>query len=197
MAQSAILKAEARTKLGSRACRALRANGMIPANLQPANGKEHVDLAINEHEFLAARRNHVHLYDIEIDGQSESAVIRELEWDTFGDNIIHIEFKRVQRGVETETEVELTFVGMPKGVVNHTMQHIAIISLPSMIPDAIEVNVEGMTEGTHIKAKDLKLPEGVRLGVDPEAEVAVIAGVREEATPEEGEEGAEGESPLG
>lgn len=197
MAQSAILKAEARTKLGSRACRALRANGMIPANLQPADGKEHVDLAINEHEFLAARRNHVHLYDIEIGGQSESAVIRELEWDTFGDNIIHVEFKRVQRGVETETEVELAFVGMPKGVVNHTMQHIAIFSLPSMIPDAIEVNVEGMEEGTHIYAKDLKLPEGVRLGVDPDAEVAVIAGVREEVEEEEGEEGEEGASPLG
>ena len=139
MAQSATLKAEARTKLGSRACRALRANGMIPANLQPADGKEHLDLAINEHEFLAARRNHVHLYDIEIGGQSESVVVRELEWDVFGDSIIHVEFKRVQRGVETETEVELAFVGMPKGVVNHTMQHISIFSLPSMIPDAIEV----------------------------------------------------------
>ncbi|MCB9905759.1 MAG: 50S ribosomal protein L25 [Planctomycetes bacterium] len=193
MAQSATLKAEARTKLGSRACRALRANGMIPANLQPADGKEHLDLAINEHEFLAARRNHVHLYDIEIGGQSESVVVRELEWDVFGDSIIHVEFKRVQRGVETETEVELAFVGMPKGVVNHTMQHISIFSLPSMIPDAIEVNVEGLGEGTHILAKDLKLPEGVRLAVEPDAEVAVIAGVREEATTEEGEEGEEGE----
>lgn len=192
MAQSAILKAEARTKLGSRACRALRANGMIPANLQPAHGKDHVDLAINEHEFLAARRNHVHLYDIELGGESESVVVRELEWDTFGDNIIHVEFKRVQRGVETETEVELAFIGTPKGVVNHTMQHIAIFSLPSMIPDEIEVNVEGMAEGTHIRAKDLKLPEGVRLGVDPEAEVAVIAGVREEVEPagDEDEEGS-------
>jgi len=192
MAQSATLKAEARTKLGSRACRALRANGMIPANLQPADGKDHVDLAINEHEFLATRRNHVHLYDIELGSESESAVVRELQWDTFGDSIIHVEFKRVQRGVETETEVELSFVGAPKGVVNHTMQHIAILSIPSLIPDSIEVKVEGMAEGTHILAKDLVLPEGVRLGVDPEEEVAVIAAVREEVIEEEDDEGEEG-----
>jgi large subunit ribosomal protein L25 len=197
MAQSATLKAEARTKLGSRACRALRANGMIPANLQPADGKDHVDLAINEHEFLASRRNHVHLYDIELGKESESAVVRELQWDTFGDNIIHVEFKRVQRGVETETEVELSFVGMPKGVVNHTMQHIAIMSIPSKIPDAIEVDVDGLEDGTHILAKDLKLPEGVSLAVDPEEEVAVIAAVREEVVEEEGEEGEEPEGPLG
>lgn len=195
MAQSAILKAETRTKLGTRASRALRADGKIPANLQPADGKDHLDFAIDEREFLATRRAHVHLYDIEVGGASETAVVRELQWDSFGDNIIHVEFKRVQRGVETETEVELHFVGNPKGVVNHTIQHLTIKSIPSKIPDEIEVNVDGMEEGTHILAKDLKLPEGVSLGVDPETEVAVIAGVREEAAPaEEGEEGEEPES---
>ena len=66
-----------------------------------------------------------------------------------------------------------------------------------MIRVTIEVNVEGMEEGTHILAKDLKLPEGVRLGVDPEEEVAVIAGVREEEPEEEDEDDDVGISPLG
>ena len=195
MAQSATIKAEAREKLGSRAARALRADGKIPANLQPADGKDHVDFSIDEREFLATRRAHVHLYDIDLGGDLESAVVRELQWDAFGDSILHIEFKRVTRGVETESEVELAFAGMPKGVVNHLLNHITILSIPSKIPDEIEVNVDGMEEGTHIYAKDLTLPEGVSLGVDPETEVAVIAGVKEEAAPAEGED-EDGEGPA-
>ena len=198
MAQSAILKAETRTKMGTRGARALRAAGMIPANIQPTDGKDHMDFAISMHEFMTTRRAHVHLYDIEVGGDTETAVVRELQWDVFGDNIIHVEFKRVIRGVETESEVELAFVGNAKGVVNHLVHHVTILSLPSLIPDALEIKVDGLEEGTMIHASDIILPEGVSLAVDPETEVAAIAGAAGvDVEPEDDEEGPDGPEVIG
>jgi len=200
MAQSAVLKAQKRSKLGSRNARQLRAAGSIPANIQ--GGGDHIDIAIPEREFLATRRAHVHLYDIDVEGSEETAVVHELQWDTFGDRIVHIEFKKVQRGVALETEVELAFLGNPKsGVVNHLVDHVTISCIPSLIPDNLSVKVDGMDEGDHIKASDLVLPEGVSLACDPDLDVATIVGahhhVAEEAEDEDAVEGlAEGDAPA-
>lgn len=197
MSQDATLICSRRDKVGSRSARKLRAEGRIPASLQGEHA-ENVNLHLDETAFLAARRHHVHLYDLDIDGKVDSAVVRELQWDAMGDRLVHVEFKRVVRGVETESEVDLAFVGMPKdGVLNVSQPTIMIRCLPSLIPDAIKHRVEGLEPGTHIKAGDLKLPEGISLVVDPDLEVAVIAAIREEsAEPAEmpDEEGTGGEA---
>jgi large subunit ribosomal protein L25 len=193
MAQSEVLTAQKRAKLGSADARSLRAEGRVPANLQ--GDGDHVDFSIDMREFLATRRHHTHLYDIDLEGTKESAVVRELQWDAFGDNIIHVEFKRVQRGVETESEVMIEWIGQPKGgILNHLVDHITVSCIPSLIPDSIEVRVEHLEEGQHLKASDLKLPEGISLAIDPETEIATVitagGGASDEA--DEGEEG-EGE----
>jgi large subunit ribosomal protein L25 len=189
MAQSEVLKAQKRAKLGSANARSLRAEGRVPANLQ--GDGDHVDFSIDMREFLATRRHHTHLYDIDLDGTTESAVVRELQWDAFGDNIIHVEFKRVQRGVETEAEVMIEWLGQPKGgILNHLVDHITVRCIPSLIPDSIEARVEHLEEGMHLKASDLKLPEGISLAIDPDTEIATVitaGGGGAEATEEEGE----------
>jgi large subunit ribosomal protein L25 len=191
MAQSEVLTAQKRAKLGSADARSLRAEGRVPANLQ--GDGDHVDFSIDMREFLATRRHHTHLYDIDLEGTKESAVVRELQWDAFGDNIIHVEFKRVQRGVETESEVMIEWVGQPKGgILNHLVDHITVSCIPSLIPDSIEVRVEHLEEGQHLKASDLKLPEGISLAIDPETEIATVITAGGGASDEAGE-GEEGE----
>jgi len=177
MAQSHNIKAEHRTKLGTHGSRALRSAGRIPANLQAEGEQPHLDFSIDTSEFLTSRRQHVHLYDLDFGGEVESAVVRELQWDAFGEGILHIEFKRVQLGVETEADVDLEFVGTPKkGMVNHLVTHIKVRCLPSLIPDSIEVPVGQLSEGQHIRASDLVMPEGIHLAIPPETEIATISG---------------------
>lgn len=204
MSSSQVLKAFNREKVGSRPARKLRREGRIPCSIQPEFGQAHRDISIDEHEFKAARRHHVHLFDIDVAGDVETAVVRELQWDTFGDRIIHVEFKRVQRGVKTETEVEIEYFGHPKGgVINHLVAHVTILSLPSEIPDAVEVKVTELEEGDSIHASDLILPEGVELApsVDPGLVIATIStarGLEVEPTEEEAEAErlVEGEEPA-
>ncbi|MEZ6005562.1 MAG: 50S ribosomal protein L25 [Planctomycetota bacterium] len=192
MSASVTLKGELRTKVGSRNARSLRSEGRLVCNLQADKDHEGMNFHICFDEFMASRRAHAHLYDLEVGGKTQSAVVRELQYDALGSGIVHVEFKPVTRGVKTESEVELVFLGQPNGVLNHGVTHIAVSCIPSLIPDEIEVNVGGMEAGSHIKASDLKLPEGVELAVPANLEIAVVSAVRgDEGAAAEGEEGAE------
>ena len=196
MSDSSILTAERREKVGTRASREVRSAGRIPASLQADGNSPHVDISIDEREFLAFRRQHVNLYDIDVDGDLSSAIVRELQWDAFGDNIIHVEFRRVQRGVEIESVVALSTAGQANGVVNLLVSQIAIRSIPSKIPDGLVISVKGLEEGTHLTAAEIEMPEGVSLAIDGETEVVTISGMKEEVEEPteaavEGEEGAE------
>lgn len=178
---TAKLKTQTRSKVGTRAARILRLQGRIPASLQ-GEGKPHVDLSIDEHEFLSARRHHEHVFELEFEGGgSDSVMVRELHWHPLGDSIQHVEFRRVDLTRETEAEVMLEFVGHPKGgVLNHLVAHVTVAAIPSKIPDAIEVNVDAMELGKPLFARELKLPEGVRLVTNPNASIAVVVVVKEE-----------------
>ena len=180
MSDSSVLTAERREKVGTRASCAVRNAGRIPANLQADSESAHVDISIDEREFLASRRSHVHLYDIDVEGELSSVIVRELQWDVFGDHIIHVEFRRVQRGVEIESGVALTTAGQAAGVVNLLVSQITIRSIPSMIPDGLVINVKDLEEGTHLTAAQIEMPEGVSLAIDPETEVVTISGMKEE-----------------
>jgi large subunit ribosomal protein L25 len=175
MSESEVLKAQKRTQVGTRPARRLRMDGRIPASI-PAHGDGgHVDLHVSEHDFLATRRHHTHLYEIDVEGTVETAVVRELQWDTFGEHILHIEFKRVRLGEETESEVELEFAGTPKGgLINHLVTHVTIRSVPTKIPDSIEVKVGHLVPGDTVSAGQLELPEGVSLVTEADTMVAVV-----------------------
>jgi len=170
------LSAQSRPQVGSRHARRLRAQGRVPASIA-GEGKNHVDISIDLAEFLTARRKHEALFDIAIEGGAkETAVIRELQWDAFGDHIVHVEFRRVTRGVAIEAEVDLHFVGQSKnGVLTPTHDSLRIRAIPSKIPEAIEINVEHLPDEHVILAKHLRLPEGVSLACPADMAVAVLA----------------------
>lgn len=175
--KSEILKAGVRTKVGSRQARSLRAEGRIPASLDKDDKHGHADIHIEEHAFLGTRRRHTHLYEIEVEGHKglQMAVVRELQWDTFGEKIVHIDFKRVQRDVKTNSEVELEFIGHPKGgILNHLITHVTVRCVPLLIPDVIEVGVGELELGGVVYLKNLKMPEGVEVIGNPEQKIAVV-----------------------
>ncbi len=187
MSKSETIPAQKREKLGTRAARKLRTSGQIPASMDAdTSGAGHLDFSIEEHLFLATRRRHVHLYDLDFSGKLQTAVVRQLQYDAMGEYITHVDFKRVDRNVETTADVELEFAGHPKGgMLNHLVTHIRILCLPADIPDMIEVPVGHLETGQAVHARDLVLPKGVKLAVNPNVMVAnvVIQKVEVVATP--------------
>ena len=186
------LNAELRETVGSRASRKLRANGRIPCSLQDPKAAV-IAFSINEDEFLAARRAHDNLFDIHIGKGEHPAVIRELAYDYLTDRIIHVEFQAVTLGVKVESEVSLTFIGQPAGgVLNSIVDHVTVSSLPSLIPDTIEVMVGTLGEGETLHASDLVMPDGCTLVTAGETTVAGVSGA-DAAVETEGEAEGEGE----
>jgi large subunit ribosomal protein L25 len=194
--KSETLQAGLRETTGTRHARRLRADGRIPASLGADDKHPHSDIHIEAHNFMATRRRHTHLYEIAIEGMSglQMAVVRELQWDTFGESITHIDFKRVQANVKTDSEVELEFIGHPKGgIINHLVMHVTVSCIPSLIPDSIEVPVGHLELGGAVYLRDLKLPEGVEILGNKDQKVAVVVMAAKPeiaATPAEGAEGA-------
>ncbi len=191
MSKTHTLKAEKREKAGTRAARALRGEGRIPACLLPDKDSPAVQIHIDGHGFMTARRHHVHLFEIELGGKIQTALVRELQWDTFGESVIHVDFKRVRADVETDTLVALEFVGHPKtGMLNHLYTEVTIRCIPAKIPDLIEVPVDHLEPGGSILAKELKLPVDVKLAIPPETVIAVAVLVKEVVEPTPAAEGA-------
>jgi len=196
---STTLDAAVREKVGTRGARALRAAGKIPASLQATSDKPHLDLAIDEVEFLTSRRHHQHLYELSISGQVETALVNELAWDVFGERILHVEFRRVDRHKKTDVPVPIEFFGNPKfGLLVHVMTELLVCTTPDNIPDTVVVKVGELEPGALVTAGMVELPAGIELaaGIDADAEVARVAAPRVEAEPTpsaEGEGLAEGE----
>jgi large subunit ribosomal protein L25 len=180
------LKTEPRARLGTRAARALRAAGRIPAVLPATPDRPHLDLSIGEDEFLASRRHHQHLFELEIEGQVETAIVNQLDWDVFGERITHVEFRRVDVRQRTEVRVPIEFQGHPKGgILVHLVTEITVSTTPDRIPDQVSVSVADLEPGAVVLASALGLPEGVDLGggFEPGTPVARIAAPKVEFEP--------------
>ena len=191
MSHDTQMSGELRTKLGSRDARKLRAEGRIPCSLQ-FDGEADQPLRhfhISEDEFLASRRHDVHLYDFQIGGDTLSAVVRELQWDALGSNLVHVDFKGVHRGQKTEVVVPLSTYGNASGVVNIIKDSVHIICLPSQIPDSVEIKLDGLEIGAHLHVNDLELPEGSELTEGEAKDNELVLSVIDETVAEEPAEG--------
>lgn len=186
------LKCELRPNVGSRAARRLRYEGRMVGCLMAHDGKPHVDVHFDAREFETARRHHVHLFDLAFGGKVQSAVVHSLQWDQMGDTLVHVEFRPVDKLKAMDSKVEVHFIGTAMGVVQHILDEVMVRCVPSKIPDFVVAKVDGLAEGTHVRAKDIVLPEGVTLALDPDTEIAVISGMKAEAAPPP----AEGEAPA-
>lgn len=172
------LKTLARERVGTRSARKLRAEGRIPVALQQDGEKPALNLSIDADEFLRARRKHEHVFELEIGGKKEPALVNSLAWDVFAEDILHVEFRRVDLTKKTRVDVPIEFTGHPKGVLNHIETRISVLTLPSAIPNVLEISVADMEVGRTVLASELKLPEGVELASPPETPIARISMIK-------------------
>ena len=103
---------------------------------------------------------------------TETAVLREVQWDTYSKYIIHIDLLRVSEKelVDTTVAVELkgTAPGVGEGGVLQFVLHELHIECPAMsIPEKLYANINDLHLGKAIHASDVTLPEGAKLTTDP------------------------------
>ena len=160
------LNVKVRGETGSSRMRRLRHTGAVPAILY-GHGEANVNLAVPLKEILSAVKHGGKLVSLKGD-VSDSALVRTVQWDVYGKEIIHLDLMRVDLTelVETSVSLELkgTAAGAAEGGVLQFITHEIEIECPAAsIPDKIVVSVVDLKLNNSILVSDVKLPEGAKL----------------------------------
>jgi len=210
-AQDNKLTVEVRTEFGKGFARRLRAAGKIPAVIY-GHGTEPQHVALPGHETALIIRKANQVLDLQIAGKSQLALVKDVQKDPVHQIIEHLDLIVVRAGEKVTVDVPVHLEGesAPETSVNLDSTTISLEVEATHIPESVTVSIEGLTEGRHILAKDVKLPAGATLVTDPEVlivgitgETQVDLGETEETEAAEGEaaegeaaEAAEGDAPA-
>jgi large subunit ribosomal protein L25 len=163
------ISAEPRDSFGKGAARQLRRQGKIPAVLY-GHKEQPVHLALPEHDLFLALKTPNVLLNLDLGGRSQLALPKAVQKDPVRRTLEHIDLLLVRRGEKVTVEIPVVTVGeiASGGLLEHTLNSLAVEAEATHIPGSVEVSVEGLQVGTQILAKDVALPAGSTLVTDPE-----------------------------
>ena len=164
--QSISIAAEPRTALGSRANKRLRDTGKVPGVLY-GHKEAVVPLALPKKELVGHLSKGAHVFDLSLDGKPQKVLVKEVQYDHLGAEVIHVDFARVSLDEKVEITVPLELKGTPKGeeeggVLQQIVAELEIECLVTDIPSVIVHNVSEMKLDDVLHIKELKLPPGVK-----------------------------------
>ena len=193
MAKTVQLKVSQRGELGSRANKRLRDKGMVPGVIY-GHKEAVVPVTLNKKEIVTHLHRGAHVFELGLDGKAETVLVKDVQYDHLGLEVLHVDFARVDLNERVTVTVPLELRGEPKGeaeggVLTQVMSDIEVECLVTEIPDAIRHNVSEMGLDSVLHVKDITFPSGVKPIPDGEQIVATVKEVLE-ATPTEVAEGA-------
>jgi large subunit ribosomal protein L25 len=161
-----VLNVSVRSELGSGRVRRLRRSGRIPAILY-GHGEANVNLAIPTTEIRAALRHGSKLVDLK-GSLSEKALIRAVQWDCYGVDVLHVDLTRVSEQERVQVTVSLELRGEAPGVkeggmVDHHLFDVEIECPAGEIPDKLIASMRNLHLGQSIMLADIPLPPHVVL----------------------------------
>lgn len=191
--QTAQILAQARQELGSRAVRRLREAGQLPGVIY-GHKESVIPVKFLKKEVVTHLGHGAHVFDLSLDGRSQKVLVKEVQYDHLGLEVLHVDFARVSLDEKVEVTVAIELKGTPKGeadggVLQQMLSEIEVECLVTEIPEVIRHNVSEMALDDVLHVRDLALPQGVRAINEGDVIVATVKEIAEEeqAPPVEGE----------
>jgi len=175
------LQVQKREILGKQV-KSLREEGLIPAELY-GHGLENIHLSVPAKEFskVFKEAGESTIISLNFENKKIPVLIYEVSADPLSDKIIHIDFYAVRMDEKITTSIPLEFVGESsavkekEGTLIKAMQALEIRALPADLPRNFEVKLDTLSEiGMSIHVKDLTIPKGVEILVEPETVIATV-----------------------
>jgi large subunit ribosomal protein L25 len=194
MAQTAQISAKARAELGSRANKRLRDAGFLPGVIY-GHKEAVVPVTLPRKEVVGHLKHGTHLFELGLDGHNETVLVKEVQYDHLGAEVLHVDFARVSLDEEVDVTVPLELKGEPKGekdggVLQQIVSELELRCRVTDIPDVIKHDVSEMALNDVVHIKDLKLPPNVTAMQDEDLVVAQVREIEEETTEAAPVEGA-------
>jgi large subunit ribosomal protein L25 len=189
MVETVPLPTRPRDQFGSKNARRLRKQGLIPGVIY-GHKEDVVAVVMTQDDLDRVIRKAAHIVDVEYNGKTEKARVREIQWDHLGKEVLHVDLIRVSKDERIVIGIPVVLrghaPGTSEGGVLDQPIHILNVECPVLeIPENIRVNIDKLGLGQAIHVKELTLPPGVVAKADPEAVVVHVKAQRvvEEAAP--------------
>jgi large subunit ribosomal protein L25 len=199
------LSAEARTLTG-RKVKQLRREGLVPANLF---GKKIDSVAIQvdakQYKKMYDQVGETGIVDVVVGDKSYPSLITGSAVDPVTGATLHVDFHNVSLKEKVTATIPLELTGEAPavkelgGVVNQSLYELEVEALPTDLPESFELDISKLAAiGDNLAVKDLSVPEGVEVALEPETVIVSIAEPAPEEvveeTPAEAEVVGEGEA---
>lgn len=186
---TAVLRAQKRQSKSSSETKRLRKSGRIPAilyGLDKENEAIHLDQSEVNATFRSEGRNAILELTIE-DKPSEKVIVADIQTHPIKDQILHIDFKRIDMSEKMVAVTPLVFTGEAEGVkrggvLQTQLWEVEVRCLPADLPESISVDISNLEIGDTLTVGDLVVPDGVEIQHDPEEVIASVAAPRLDPT---------------
>lgn len=165
-----ILKCEKREITGTLRNRRLRQSGMTPAVLYSRGAN--VNLSIPTRDINAVIHHGSQIVELK-GGCNESAMIKEVQWDPFGIDVLHVDLTRINVSEVVQVTLQLELVGVAPGtrtggMLKHLLHEVEVECKASDVPDKLELKINDLELNDTRTASDIRLPDGVKLVTEPD-----------------------------
>jgi large subunit ribosomal protein L25 len=160
-----------RTQQGTGASRRLRNAGKVPGIVYGAGTPTTIELDHNA-LFFALKKEAFHssILEMELAGGVQKVLLRDFQMHPWKQQVLHIDFQRVDDSTRLRKKVPLHFSGEENSVavktdkclVSHVANELEVECLASQLPEFIDIDLSGLIKGQSLHVTDLKLPEGIK-----------------------------------
>jgi large subunit ribosomal protein L25 len=171
------LNGTARTETGKAAMKKIRRAGMIPAVVYGQGEPTPVSVDYQGMEKIL-HSPETFIVNLEIDGKTTTAIVRESQFHAVNDRVIHVDFLRVSDSHPVEVDLPIKLVGTSKGVLGGgrlvpMLRKMKVKGLVSQLPDHVDVDISGLEMGKTIRVGEVTLP-GINITSPHSAGIAII-----------------------
>jgi large subunit ribosomal protein L25 len=155
------LKGEERKVLGKKDAKKLRSNENVPAVMYGAGEPIHFSIPFSELRALIYTPD-VFLINIELEGKTYQAIMQDVQWHAVEEQILHIDFLRVEENKPIKVNLPIKIAGVAKGIksggkLKSNLRHLKVKALAKDLPESIEINVTKLGVGQSIKVADMTM----------------------------------------
>jgi large subunit ribosomal protein L25 len=181
-----VLKASRRP--AGKNAKSIRREGLLPAVMY-GHHYPSTPIVLNAHQasLILPKLSSSAIVTIDLEGETQAALIREKQRDYLRNSFVHIDFQIVSLTEKLRTTVALEFVGVSpavkdfNGVVVHSMSEIEVESLPQYLPERISVDISSLAKiGDALHVRDLQVAPEVAILEDLDEVVVIISFTKEE-----------------
>ncbi|MDE2001444.1 MAG: 50S ribosomal protein L25 [Patescibacteria group bacterium] len=175
------LQVQKREQLG-RGVKALRGQGLVPAELYGKGlANMHVSVVAKEFKKVLKEAGENTVVTVLLDGKKYPVLIHDVSYDPLTSDFQSVDLYQIRMDEKLKVGVPLEFIGVApavkekNGVLVKALQELEVEALPMDLPHDIKVDISVIAEiGQSIYVKDLTLPSGVKVLVDPDMVVATV-----------------------